>query len=213
MRQRGNQANREARTSILRYLAFGQLVAHPRSHMLEHSDLAGTKTFVSLEPNSEMDQYVLPIEFWQIFVDPNARVIADWALGDFDIQLFRDATGSYSGYVRRVLFNRQQLPGFRELPSSVASTASIDMHKALRRGGRPPKWDWEGAMAHLVALANGRDGLHPEKDGEELTSSYIGDLLANWFVAKTGEHPSDSELRKRGSQILVAMEALLSEKR
>lgn len=67
-----------------------------------------------------------------------------------------------------------------------------------RRGGRPPTWDWEGAMIEIVQLANRPDGL-PEKQAD------LERHLAEWFARRTGSHPVESEIRKRVARIYQAI--------
>lgn len=72
-----------------------------------------------------------------------------------------------------------------------------------KRIGRPAKWDWEGALTHVTALANLPDGL-PEGSGAQ---AQVARLINDWFVANTGDAPAESEVRKRASMIMGALEA------
>lgn len=65
--------------------------------------------------------------------------------------------------------------------------------------GRPPKWDWEGAMAHIVSIAQHPDGL-PLGDGAQ---AQIESMFADWFFSKTGNSPATSQIRQR-AQIIMA---------
>lgn len=64
--------------------------------------------------------------------------------------------------------------------------------------GRPRNWDWEGALAHIVSVANHPDGL-PGGDGAQ---ARIEEILKDWFVGETGGSPADSQIRDRERAVL-----------
>lgn len=66
-----------------------------------------------------------------------------------------------------------------------------------RRVGRPPKWDWEGALAHVVAQAQTPDGL-PTGPGAQ---AKVEAMIAEWFVAEKGNAPSISQIRTRAALV------------
>ena len=68
--------------------------------------------------------------------------------------------------------------------------------------GRPPKWDWDGAMAHVIAMAQTPDGL-PTGHGAQ---AKIEALIAAWFEAETGDSPATSQIRKKASRIMQMIE-------
>jgi hypothetical protein len=72
---------------------------------------------------------------------------------------------------------------------------------AATRIGRPQKWDWEGAMATLVAAAQHPDGL-PTGPGAQ---AKIEKLIAEWFIEETGDAPSASQVRQRASTLIRRM--------
>lgn len=72
---------------------------------------------------------------------------------------------------------------------------------ASKKGGRPIKWNWEGALAHIASLANKPDGL-PTDAGAQ---ARIARLITDWFITEAGEAPADSEVRKRAATILEAL--------
>ena len=63
------------------------------------------------------------------------------------------------------------------------STMAVTRGEQVRQMGRPRKWDWEAALAHIIALANKPDGL-PTGAGAQ---ARIEELLAQWFIDQTGE--------------------------
>lgn len=68
--------------------------------------------------------------------------------------------------------------------------------------GRPRKWDWEAAMASIIAVAQHPDGL-PTGPGAQ---ARIEELLADWFTREMGDAPATSQIRKRASQIILLVE-------
>jgi hypothetical protein len=68
--------------------------------------------------------------------------------------------------------------------------------------GRTAKWDWEGAIAHIAAVANTPDGL-PTGHGAQ---AKIARLLSDWFAQAEGESPADSELRLRAANVMTALD-------
>lgn len=60
--------------------------------------------------------------------------------------------------------------------------------EAHNKGGRPQKWDWEGALIEMARVAV----LADDCDREALAAA-----VEEWFVKNTGDHPAPSEIRKR----------------
>ena len=91
-------------------------------------------------------------------------------------------------------------------PAPIPTTMTPEL--GAKRGPRFTH-DWEGALAHLVALANRPDGLHPELSNDQLSASYLANLMGDWFSAQhaDGASPSDRLLRERGAKVLAAIRA------
>ena len=68
--------------------------------------------------------------------------------------------------------------------------------------GRSRKWDWEGALAHIVSIANTPDGL-PEGHGAQAA---IERMMLDWFSATASGTPQESEIRKRAAQVMSALD-------
>ena len=66
------------------------------------------------------------------------------------------------------------------------------------KGGRPPKWDWEGALIHIAAVANKPDGLSSGRGAQ----AKIAEMIRDWFIQTTGDSPADSEIRKRAKLVI-----------
>lgn len=91
------------------------------------------------------------------------------------------------------------------LPSfSLGSKSSFTTKHIERRGhiGRPPKWDWEGAMAYVASLAQHPDGL-PTGPGAQ---ARVEGLIADWFMSEVQEAPSASQVRQRAAKIMKMIE-------
>lgn len=58
------------------------------------------------------------------------------------------------------------------------------------RGGRPTKWDWEGAIIELARL----DAI---EGTENKSAADLAKHLQCWFATTTGDAPADSEIRLR----------------
>lgn len=73
----------------------------------------------------------------------------------------------------------------------------------ISKGGRPGKWDWEGALIHLIAIANRPDGL-PEGKGAQ---ARIVELMLDWFAANDGDGatPAESEIKSRARRVVEAL--------
>lgn len=75
-------------------------------------------------------------------------------------------------------------------------------HDRKKPVGRPPKWDWEGAMAFVISKAQHPDGL-PTGSGAQ---ARIETFIAEWFMQTTGEAPSPSQVRQRAAKIIQMIE-------
>ncbi|GMM61833.1 hypothetical protein NUTIK01_26100 [Novosphingobium sp. IK01] len=91
------------------------------------------------------------------------------------------------------------------LPSfTLKQNMGFTAFQAERRSpvGRPPKWDWEGAMAHIAAIAHHPDGL-PTGPGAQ---ARIEELIANWFNSQVQDTPAVSQIRQRAAKIMRMVE-------
>lgn len=68
--------------------------------------------------------------------------------------------------------------------------------------GRPRKWDWDAALAYIVALANKPDGL-PTGPGAQ---ARIEELLTQWFLDQSGDSPAVSQVRARAQKIIRGLD-------
>lgn len=83
-----------------------------------------------------------------------------------------------------------------QLRSSTESQP--DLLDWRRSAGRPPRWDWEGALAHIVSVAQHPDGL-PTGSGAQ---ARVEEMIAEWFIEEAGDAPAESQIRQRASKIM-----------
>jgi hypothetical protein len=91
-----------------------------------------------------------------------------------------------------------------EVRPALAETSTVNAQSIpSARQGRPPKWDWEAAMAYVVACANTPDGLETGPGAQ----AAIERLIADFFIRSSDDStaPCESETRKRASRIVKAM--------
>jgi hypothetical protein len=79
--------------------------------------------------------------------------------------------------------------------------AAVQIGTVKSAGGRPRKYDWEGALIHLIAIANAPDGL-PDGPGSQAA---IGRLMLQWFQENAGEEPAESEVKKYARRVVEAL--------
>lgn len=87
-----------------------------------------------------------------------------------------------------------------------SSAPSPDLRKPRGAIGRPPKWDWEGAFAHVISLATSPAGL-PTGQGAQ---ARIEELMSSWFMDETGNEPAASQIRSRASRIMRTLKMPIS---
>jgi len=71
------------------------------------------------------------------------------------------------------------------------------------RTGRPRTWDWEGALTHLLGLAQHPDGL-PTGAGAQ---AQIERLIAAWFMETAGNSPAPSQIRNWAQKVMKALKS------
>jgi hypothetical protein len=84
----------------------------------------------------------------------------------------------------------------------ASSAVKFDRSDRGRAIGRPPKWDWEGALAFVVSKAQHPDGL-PVGPGAQ---ARIEEMIAEWFMGQAGEVPAPSQIRQRAAKIFRNLE-------
>jgi hypothetical protein len=79
---------------------------------------------------------------------------------------------------------------------------SASQREVRSRGGRPPKWDWEAAMAFVVSHAQSPDGL-PTGPGAQ---ARIEEMIRDWFLREFDDAPAPSDVRRRAAKIMLMLE-------
>jgi hypothetical protein len=143
----------------------------------------------------EIAAFFKALDGYVAILAPGGVSVACWATGDFKIALKMD----FSIVTLEVLGLEFDRKGVLE---SVGAELADSKPKGPRSGGpgRPARWDWEGALAAVVASANTPDGL-PEGHGAQAA---IERLIADYFGA---DGPSESQIRLRAGRIMEALKA------
>lgn len=111
---------------------------------------------------------------------------------------------------RGVLLPRDTLKLINERFAAVSERAYQNLENyrtsfsgSINQGGRRPKWDWEGALSHLVAVANTPDGLPINMERGD--QAKLVKIISEWFVQKTGESPDERDIKKLAKKVIEAI--------
>ena len=90
------------------------------------------------------------------------------------------------------------------LPTHKLHAYAVDIPLASERRpiGRPRKWDWEGAMFDIATTMATPDF----KINDTGKQAHIETLFSEWFIDKTGDSPSVSQIRDRASRLMRMVE-------
>lgn len=106
---------------------------------------------------------------------------------------------SYSAKIEGLCFSFGQIELLvPQLELFQLPVSGAESRKPRGAVGRPPKWDWEGAFAHVISLAAKPGGL-PTGQGAQ---ARIEELMLSWFLDETGNEPAASQVRARASRIM-----------
>ena len=183
-----------AADAILRRLAEGALLAKPIwFRFVQGSSEGAAEHAFHLR---EQDRTIDP-NFWRTLRRLQPVATIDWIAGDF---IFDDSdAGIYAkGHASGVKFDLANLPALDRLTPKPASKA----------GGAPRKWDWDGALIYLAALAHqSPDGLL-RHNGNDPNQSDIARYLRSWFVDTVDDAPENSQLREYGKRFVAELTAM-----
>ncbi len=194
--QRKRAASARAADAMLRRLTEGTLLARPAwFHFVQGSHNDGTEHVIRLP---EKDRVISP-NFWRILRRVQALAAIDWTAGDFSFDDF-DAGVYAIGSATSVKFDRVGLPALDLLSSKPKPNT----------GGATRKWDWDGALVHLAALAHDSPNGLFRDDGNDPNQSDIARHLQAWFISTRGDAPEDSQLRKYGRLFVIELNAVKS---
>lgn len=144
----------------------------------------------------EQDRTISP-NFWRTLQRLRTVAAIDWIAGDFSFEDC-DAGVFANGHACGVKFDLSGLPAL-DLPHPKP---------VQKAGGAPRKWDWDGAVLHLAALAHeSPDGLLRE-DGCNPNQSDIARHLRAWFIDTCDNAPEDSQLRDYGKRFVAELNAV-----
>lgn len=184
----------KATDAIMRRLTEGTLSAQPIWFRFTQGDCATASEYVFRL--NDGDRAIDP-NFWRTLQRLWSVATIDWIAGDFSFEE-RDGDFCATGYASGVKFDRAGLPALdRQIAKPIATA-----------GGAPRKWDWDGALIHLAALAHGsRDGLFRD-DGGDPNQSDIARHLRAWFVDARDDAPENSQLRDYGRRFVTELNAV-----
>lgn len=184
----------KAADAIMRRLTEGTLSARPVWFRFVQGDRENSLEHVF--HLHEQDRVIDP-NFWRTLQRLQNDAAIDWIAGDFS---FEDCdAGIYAtGHAYGVKFDLSGLPAL-----------DLSYSKSLSNpGGAPRKWDWDGALLHLAALAHGSsDGLFRD-DGRDPNQSDIARHLQAWFIDARDDAPECSQLRDYGKRFVAELNAV-----
>lgn len=184
----------KAADAIMRRLTEGTLVARPIWFRFTQGNCVDASEHVFRLNDS--DRAIDP-NFWRTLQRLWLVATIDWIAGDFSFEE-RDGDFWATGYASGVKFDRTALPAVdRQYARPIAKV-----------GGAPRKWDWDGALIHLAALAHkNADGLLRD-DASEPNQSDIARHLQAWFVDTCDDAPESSQLREYGKRFVTELNAM-----
>ncbi|WP_226017109.1 hypothetical protein [Novosphingobium sp. FKTRR1] len=192
--KRHHAAMAKAADALMRRLTEGSLLARPVWYrFVQGNHDNGEEHLIQLQ---EQDRAISP-NFWRNLQRLRRSADIDWIAGDFSFE-DNDAGVYATGSANSVKFDRSGLPAIDRLTSKPPSNPS----------GAPRKWDWDGALLHLAALAHGSpDGLFRD-DGKDPNQSDIARHLRAWFIDTHGDAPETSQLRDYGKRFMAELNAV-----
>jgi len=191
MQQRAARA--QAADAIMRRLTEGTLLGKP----VWFRFVQGTRDIAEHVFHLQEQDRVIDPNFWRTLRRLQGGATVDWIAGDFS---FEDSdAGIYTiGHASGVKFDRAALPAL-DRPNLKAEA---------KAGGAPRKWDWDGALLHLAAVAHGSpDGLFRD-DARDPNQSDIARHLRAWFIDTVGDAPESSQLRDYGKRFVTELNSV-----
>jgi hypothetical protein len=145
-------------------------------------------------------------ELGELDAEISSGLVPDEWLEDADNTFVPDAHGEVRAHLVGLSFEVaaiEMLVPSASVPDGKLASLPTPLRTTRRAGGRPMKWDWEGAIAAVVAEANRNpDGL-PDGYGAQ---TKIEKMMAEWFLERAADCPAESEIRKRAQKIVAEVE-------
>jgi hypothetical protein len=85
-------------------------------------------------------------------------------------------------------------PKEQSAPPDNKAEVSQKTELVIRRGGRPPEYDWDSFTMEIIRIANLPDGL-PEKQADLVKQ------MQEWFSQRFDAEPAESSVKTRISKI------------
>ena len=135
-------------------------------------------------------------------IDPNLGDLQDYLFWDADEHLSSGfPKPDFSVILRGLCFRWDQIEMLQPSEQLLIEKESRVASTSTRSIGRPRKWDWDGALAHLLSIAQHPDGL-PVGAGAQ---AQIEKHIAEWFINSTGGSPTTSQIRACAQRVMQAL--------
>ncbi len=201
---RHNSIKHSATEAILRRLIQGTLLARPADFQFVADGDAWEPTAIALDKPND----TIPKKFWATLKRCERFATLDWTAGDFSFDVGSDVPfGHEHGFANAVDFDRAGLPAIVIEPVGIGNSEQQVVVPTSRRGA-PRKWDWDGALLHLAALAHYSGDALLRDDGDDPNQSDIARHLQDWFIGMKGDTPEPSQLRGYGRRFVAELNAL-----
>ncbi|WP_146214641.1 hypothetical protein [Azospirillum thermophilum] len=109
----------------------------------------------------------------------------------------------YVNYSSEIYHSKEHILWLIGDPGGIEPIKQVKAEKTSDKRQYAKRWDWEGALIHLIKLAD-LNGL-PEGKGvnERGKQARLEEIMAQWFADKNnGDTPANSELRHRARRII-----------
>lgn len=159
-----------------------------------HQASAGVLLFAT---DIDLETGTLEGSYWDSLIRNNDALF--WDNEELFVSQFSDA--DYDVHLGGLTLELDRIELLHPMGDFVA-TSDTPM-RTPNRIGRPPRWDWDGAMAAIVAAAQHPDGL-PIGPGAQ---AMLERRIADWFTAQTGDAPAPSQIRQRASRVMATLKS------
>jgi hypothetical protein len=143
------------------------------------------------------------------------RTRADWLSGGFTMSISGRKGMTATLQAVGVRFDSDAIGQLAEqfipqVPSDrpiINQSPAVVIQQPIGGPGRKQKYPWELAMAHVVAVANGRDGLGISDHGAPGDQAIVESILQQWFIDSNRDVPSETQVRSYAQKIMSAIDS------
>ena len=174
--------------------AFGTYEAQMTICKRAHSGMIRARAQQFIMDDKTRDNFEIPKQFW--WAEGHQALTQNWTAGDFDTWTPNKETHLQAfgvSFLRAEIENL--IPASAPAPAPAAAQAPTA--PTMTAGGRPPADWWDDLWVEISRQLYGGE-LIPKKQGD------IETAMKEW-LAKRGEHPSDSTIRSRARKLWQAI--------